>query len=246
MRSPDFFDASAAAARACRIRACARDRRRGRRTPDVLQKSCCRPHSRGAADRRPRFAARMLLPVGAAFRALARTIEFRTILGRPSRTREARTLSPPRSIARIGRKRGLSKLRAPSRAGREIADVRRDPRASATALNRRAVGRSPKFLRGPRSRRAARENFLSPPNFRSADHRGDDRHRAAAGHDTADRHADGRRLCENLRRAAYRAASRRHLRAAYRASCRRISCRRNVHAGRASPRDPGAADGRRD
>ena len=53
MRSPAFFDFGSAAARAFRIRSCAHDRRHGRRTPDVLQRSCCRPRSRGAAGRHP-------------------------------------------------------------------------------------------------------------------------------------------------------------------------------------------------
>ena len=170
--------------RACRIQACARDRRRGRRTPDVLQRSCCRPRCRGAADRRPSLAARMLLPGAAAF---ARTIEFRTTVARRrtielrpltkrtialrtilARARKSRTLIAAAVVARLVETRLVEIARAVA-GGTRIATgmVGRDARASATALTRRdRRGRSPKSLRGPRSG-APRENFLSPPNFRS-------------------------------------------------------------------------------
>ena len=132
-----------------------------------------------------------------------------------------------RTIAlRDDRTRGLSKLRAPSRGGRELRpawsgeDASRfchgfdSPRSAA-----RRSGRLPKSLRGPRSGRAAGENFLSPPNFRSGRSPRGDRHRATAARCRDDRPAAGRH-------AAYRAASRRHPRAGCRASCRRISGRK--------------------
>ena len=121
-------------------------------------------------------------------------------------------------------------------------------RASATALNsprsddrRRSPGRSlrsrlPKSLRGPRSG-APRENFLSPPNFRSG--------RSPRGTVAVARRPRAigaialrgrRRPCGSLRRAACRAASRHRRRAMRKVSCRRISGRKIARPGGASPR----------
>ena len=105
-------------------------------------------------------------------------VALRPILARPRKTR---TLVAAAILARLVvaglSKRGLSKLRAPSRGGRELRPAWSGDEASRFchgfesprspgSLLRYPGSRSPKSLRGPRSG-APRENFLSPPNFRS-------------------------------------------------------------------------------
>ena len=178
MRSPDFFGLRLGrAARACRIQACARDRRRGRRTPDVLRKPCCRPRCRGAADRQSvgsRLAARMLLPVGdRAFGPVDRRgrSNFGRSLGDDPRanakTADARRRRDRRAACRsaacrnCARRRGTDGncVRTASRSrfchGFGFAAISADDRQNPCAGRGRAAIRAP------------RENFLSPPNLRA-------------------------------------------------------------------------------
>ena len=201
MRSPAFFGfRRLRAARACRIPACARDSRRGRRTPDVLQRSCCRPHSRGADDPQRsllRSAPRSLRgcscqsvrPSGrsrrgrsnfrsialSTSRSLARAVEFRTVAAIELRSLVGTADQPvgtiaPGTIARAGRlardphahaktadarhccdRRAVVDAACRNR-GREGRSARSPPSRFCHGLELPRGGRSPKSLRGPRSR----------------------------------------------------------------------------------------------
>ena len=179
MRSPDFFSRGGRAA--------------GRRSSDATlaigaAAAECRTlgehlavvfivaaRTLGKPIRRSRLAARMLLP-GVAL--LARTIEFRTVVAASRGPRKPRTLVAAR-LARLV-VTGLVEARLveiPRAVARRTGIGRASSRGPASRFchgleSPRSPGRwprsrrSPKSLRGPRSG-APRENFLSPPNFRS-------------------------------------------------------------------------------
>ena len=120
---------------------------------------------RGRSSRR--FAARMLLPVGAAFGrsvavaipALAGTVELRDDPRANAKTADARRRRGRRAACQSAACRNCARRR-----GRDGNRARRDPRASATALNRRdptAIGTIAKILARAAIGRTARELLVA-------------------------------------------------------------------------------------
>ena len=185
----------------------------------------------------------MLLPVGAAFGPLTRTVELRTVelwtVAAGDLRANARSADAHRRRGRRAACRSAACRNSARRRGRDGNRVRRDPRASATALNRRGRGDHQNSCAGPRSGAPREENFLSPPNFRSG------RSPSRGGRGLNGRSPRGR--SPSLRKPSPRGVYGRFSprpRAGYRAACRRISFRQNVTPD-GHRRGRGAADGRR-
>ena len=100
------------------FRLCARDRRHGRRTPDALQRSCCRPRCRGAAGRHPLHCADA--PASRCGLRGSLWTAGRSNFGGPRANAKSADALRRRGRRETRSKRGLSKLRAPSREGREF------------------------------------------------------------------------------------------------------------------------------
>ena len=162
-------------ARACRIRACARDRRHGRQTPDVLQRSCCRPRSRGAADRHPLRCADV--PASrCGLRALGGDDRISADLHANAKSADA-----PRRRGRRAARQSAACRNCAHRRGRD--GTSRSPRSSrfchGFGIAARSDGRQNPCADLGRARRARTSSRRQI--FSQADRHGDDRHRAAAG-----------------------------------------------------------------